>query len=226
MKNGFEMRCDCSGRVLTVFSRVRALPRLCLILFLAALAFSFAGRAEALSSREFYRYAKRYGCQNPFAATVHCAHETANWTSELWKQASNGAGIKADKAWIAAKKPVYNKSSAEHVKGRTVRRVSAFRKYRDTKAFLADYIKKIGSDYPGSAKHTKNVWLYFAGLYKGEHGKWATDTNYYEKLAVKTVKLAPEIYGANWKTKLRAEFKLAKKGLEPWQIKAVRRALD
>ena len=67
-------------------------------------------------------------------------------------KARNGAGIKADKAWRAARKPVYNKSSVEHVGNRNVKRVSAFRKYSSTKAFLKDYAKKIREDYPQSAK--------------------------------------------------------------------------
>ena len=178
-----------------------------------------------MSAREFYRYAKKYKCQNPFAATVQSAHETANWTSELWVKARNGAGIKADKAWRAARKPVYNKSSVEHVGNRNVKRVSAFRKYSSTKAFLKDYAKKIREDYPQSAKQKDNVWLYFAGLYKGRHGKWATDRNYYSKLVTKAVKIAPQIYGSKWKTKLRSQFKKAQKRLEPWQAQAVRKAI-
>ncbi len=187
--------------------------------------FCFAVQASAMSAREFYRYAKKYKCQIPFAATVQSAHETADWTSELWVKAHNGAGIKADKAWRAARKPVYNKSSAEHVGGRTVNRVSAFRKYPSTKAFLRDYAKKIREDYPHSAKQKDNVWLYFAGLYRGRRGKWATDRRYYEKLVAKTVKIAPQIYGSKWRTKLRAQFKRAQKRLEPWQAQAVRKAI-
>ncbi len=187
--------------------------------------FCFAGQACAMSVREFYRYAKKYKCQNPFAATVQSAHETAEWTSELWVKAHNGAGIKADKAWGAACKPVYNKSSVEHVGSRNVKRVSAFRKYSSTKAFLKDYAKKIREDYPQAAKHKENVWLYFAGLYKGRRGNWATDRNYYSKLVTKTVKIAPQIYGSKWKTLLRSQFKKAQKRLEPWQAQAVKKAI-
>ena len=187
--------------------------------------FCFASQASAMSAREFYRYAKKYKCQNPFAATVQSAHETADWTSELWVKAHNGAGIKADKAWRAARKPVYNKSSVEHVGSRNVKRVSAFRKYSSTKAFLRDYAQKIREDYPQSAKHKENVWLYFAGLYKGRHGKWATDRNYYSKLVTKAVKIAPQIYGSKWKTKLRSQFKKAQRRLEPWQVQAIRKSI-
>ena len=106
-----------------------------------------------------------------------------------------------------------------------MKRVSAFRKYSSTKAFLKDYAKKIREDYPQSAKQRDNVWLYFAGLYKGRHGKWATDRNYYSKLVTKAVKIAPQIYGSKWKTKLRSQFKKAQKRLEPWQAQAVRKAI-
>lgn len=187
--------------------------------------FCFAGQACAMSAREFYNSAKKYKCQNPFAATVQSAHETGDWTSELWVKAHNGAGIKADKTWRDARKPVYNKSSVEHVGSRTVNRVSAFRKYSSTKAFLKDYAKKIKEDYPHSAKHKDNVWLYFAGLYKGRRGSWATDRNYYSKLVTKTVKIAPQIYGSKWKTKLRSQFKSAQKRLEPWQAQIVKKAI-
>lgn len=200
-----------------------ALLRCCAFALLVL--FALAGQADAMSAREFYRYAKKYKCPNPFAATVHSAHETAQWTSELWVKARNGAGIKADKEWKAARKPVYNKSSAEHVGNKTVQRVSAFRKYSSTQAFLKDYSKKIREDYPNSAKHKDNVWLYFAGLYKGRHGKWATDRSYYQKLVAKTVKIAPEIYGSKWKTKLRSQYRKAQKSLEAWQAQAVKKAI-
>ena len=171
----------------------RARPHGAAVCFAAVLLvlFCFASQASAMSAREFYRYAKKYKCQNPFAA----------------------------------RKPVYNKSSVEHVGNRNVKRVSAFRKYSSTKAFLKDYAKKIREDYPQSAKQKDNVWLYFAGLYKGRHGKWATDRNYYSKLVTKAVKIAPQIYGSKWKTKLRSQFKKAQKRLEPWQAQAVRKAI-
>ena len=104
----------------------RARPRGAAVCFAAVLLvlFCFVSQASAMSAREFYRYAKKYKCQNPFAATVQSAHETANWTSELWVKARNGAGIKADKAWRAARKPVYNKSSVEHVGNRNVKRAT------------------------------------------------------------------------------------------------------
>ena len=214
-----------SDKFLRAAERVRARGFYMCCAAVVLVLFCFAGQASAMSAREFYRYAKKYKCQNPFAATVQSAHETANWTSELWVKAHNGAGIKADKAWRAARKPVYNKSSVEHVGSRNVKRVSAFRKYSSTKAFLKDYAKKIREDYPQSAKHKDNVWLYFAGLYKGRHGKWATDRNYYGKLVTKAVKIAPQIYGSKWKTKLRAQFKKAQKRLEPWQVQAIRKSL-
>lgn len=195
--------------------------------FVLAASFCFSFEASAYSAVDFYRAAKKYGCPNPFAATVQCAHETGDWTSYLWVKARNGAGMKADKEWKAAGKPCINRSSAEHINGKNVSVVSSFRKYKSTKAFIKDYSRKIREDYPHSAKQKGNVWGYFAGLYKGRTGKWATDKAYFNKLTAKAVKLAPQIYGSAWKKKLKAQFVKAKKAklLEPWQESAVRSAL-
>ena len=47
----------------------------------------------------FCNLAKGFKYINAFAATVQSAHETGNWTSYLWLNAYNGAGIKADARW-------------------------------------------------------------------------------------------------------------------------------
>ena len=205
----------------------RARPRGAAVCFTAVLLvlFCFASQASAMSAREFYRYAKKYKCQNPFAATVQSAHETANWTSELWVKARNGAGIKADKAWRAARKPVYNKSSVEHVGNRNVTRVSACRKYSSTKAFPNDHAKKLREDYPQSAQQTDNAWPSFAGLHQRPHGTCETHRTNYSTPGPQAAKNAPQIYGSKWKTKLRSQFKKAQKRLEPWQAQAVRKAI-
>ena len=68
-----------------------------------------------------------------------------------------------------------------------------------------DYENKIREDYPRCARNHDNIWGYFAGLYCGNRGKWATDHNYYKILTVKAIKLGPEIYGSRWKEKLTKE---------------------
>ena len=160
-----------SDKFLRAAERVRARGFYMCCAAVVLVLFCFAGQASAMSAREFYRYAKKYKCQNPFAATVQSAHETANWTSELWVKARNGAGIKADKAWRAARKPVYNKSSVEHVGSRNVKRVSAFRKYSSTKAFLKDYTENMNpqfdyeskTTYAGEFESTRQMFLLLGG---------------------------------------------------------------
>ncbi|MDO5116841.1 MAG: glucosaminidase domain-containing protein [Synergistaceae bacterium] len=171
--------------------------------------------------------AKKHKSVNPFGAAVHCAHETGDWKSRLWTEGRNGAGIKANKAWKTTGRPCIDIRSEEHINGKRVMVVSSFRKYRSVKAFLKDYSRKIRDDYPLSAKYNNNVWGYFGGLYRGRHGKWATDHRYFEKLAAKAVKLAPEIYGSKWKKTLTRQLKTAKgfNILEPWQVKAIEKSL-
>ena len=84
--------------------------------------------------------------------------------------------------------------------------------------------KKIREDYPRCARNRDNILGYFAGLYDGKKGKWATDHKYYDKLTVKAIKLAPEIYGSEWKQKLIRDFKVAsrRKSLTGWQIDIIR----
>jgi len=184
-------------------------------------------RTEAFSSVDFYRAAKRYKSVNPFGAAVHCSHETGDWQSRLWREGNNGAGIKANSAWKMLGMPYIDTESEERVGGKSMMVASSFRKYGSLKKFLGDYSRKIRDDYPLSAKHNNNIWGYLGGLYKGRYGKWATDHRYFEKLAVKAVKLAPEVYGPSWKRKLYRQFETAKGFgiLEEWQIIAVERAL-
>lgn len=177
----------------------------------------------AFSSVDFYKEASAYKSVNAFAAAIHCAHETGDWRSRLWTECYNGAGIKTNAAWRMLGMPSVRYLSAEDVNGRDVKKVSSFRKYPTIKSFLKDYARKIREDYPVACKYNNNVWGYICGLHQGKYGKWATDHRYFEKLASKTVQLAPDIYGAQWRTKLTRQFEVAKGFgiLEPWQIKAI-----
>lgn len=184
--------------------------------------------AGAFSSLDFYRAAKKYQSVNPFGAAVHCSHETGDWRSRLWREGKNGAGIKANSAWKALGMPYIDMESEERLGGRNVPVRSSFRKYRSLEKFLGDYSRKIREDYPVSARYNNNIWGYIGGLYKGKYGKWATDHKYFEKLALKAVKLAPEIYGPSWKKKLRRQFETARGFgvLERWQVMAIEAALE
>ncbi|MDL2263645.1 glucosaminidase domain-containing protein [Synergistaceae bacterium OttesenSCG-928-I11] len=82
--------------------RISIYFRVVLSCVLLSLAYS---QASAATPQEFYRHALEIKGIHAFAATCQSAHETGYWTSALWKQARNGAGIKADKKWMGAGKP-------------------------------------------------------------------------------------------------------------------------
>ena len=69
--------------------------------------------SEAYSSIDFYNEAAKYKAINPFAATIHCAHETGEWKSRLWTECNNGAGIKTNRAWKMLGMPYVVMMSAE-----------------------------------------------------------------------------------------------------------------
>ncbi|MDD4159500.1 MAG: glucosaminidase domain-containing protein [Synergistaceae bacterium] len=175
--------------------------------------------AYAMTVAEFYGLASKCKHIQPFAATVQSACETGHWSSDLWQGAYNGAGLKVSAEWLNAGKPYIVKSSVESRNGNYNQETSRFRKYGSPLEFLNDYEKKIRQDYPRCTRNHDNIWGYFAGLYAGKKGKWATDHRYYEKLTVKAIKLAPEIYGSKWKLKLINDFKAAarRRSLKNWQ---------
>ena len=192
---------------------------ICAVL-LCILMLSFSIRsASAYSMKEFYLLASKYKHINPFAATVQSSCETGNWTSYLWENGYNGAGLKVSSEWLSAGKPHISKESRESKNGLYVTETSQFRKYCNPQEFMNDYQNKIKNDYPRCTRNRDNVWGYFAGLYSGRLGKWATDHKYYEILTIKAVKLAPETYGPDWKAKLTKEFMIAinRRSLENWQ---------
>ncbi|MDO5116018.1 MAG: glucosaminidase domain-containing protein [Synergistaceae bacterium] len=169
------------------------------------------------AAQEFFAAARGQPDINAYAATCQSALETGNWQSELWRQAYNGAGIKAPPEWRKAGRPTFKAYSPEYTGGKYIARESYFRSYDSRDAFLGDYAAKIKRDYPYSYKHRDNFWLYFAGLYRGRLGSWATDHRYFEKLARTAVRLAPEIFGTRWRAKLLAAYEYAGGRLEPWQ---------
>ncbi|MDR3255929.1 MAG: glucosaminidase domain-containing protein [Synergistaceae bacterium] len=194
-------------------------------LFLALIVWS--APAFALSAEEFYKNAKTVQGIHPFAVTCQSAHETGFWTSYLWKNAMNGAGIKADKTWIRSGRPSIKKRSPEVVKGKTIYRESYFRVYSSLPEFLADYKAKVTRDYPLAVKNSDTMWGYFSSLQKGRLGSWATTQKYFEYMADKAVRLAPKLLGVEWRKQLLKEYSNARaKGLlSPKEIQIVEKKL-
>ena len=169
----------------------------------------------------FYKLARGFKNINAFAATVQSAHETGNWTSFLWLNAYNGAGIKADARWRKSK-DYLEVRSPESKDGTYYYKYSYFRKYSSPVAFLADYNLKIKADYPHCT--VDNLWGYFAGLYRGRLGKWATDHRYFELLARKAFSLEDELLSKGH-LKRALVYAIDKNYLEPWQIEIAREAI-
>lgn len=166
----------------------------------------------------FYKLAKAFKHINAFAATVQSAHETGNWTSPLWQNTYNGAGLKAPPSW-RANKPYVEFVSPESKDGVYFKKSSFFRKYESPQAFLKDYAVKIKQDYPHCT--VDNLWGYFAGLYRGRWGAWATDHKYFEKLARKAFALEDELLSEGH-LKRALVYAIDKNYLEPWQIEIAR----
>lgn len=183
-------------------------------------AFLFAQPTYAMEPRDFYNLARNYPGINAFAATVQSAVETGHWKSYLWINAYNGAGIKAQASWRSSGRPYIKVSSPESVGGKYIMRESYFRFYSSSEEFLEDYRLKILQDYPRSASSADNMWGYFAGLYHGRLGSWATDHRYYEKLVKKAVQLEAVLLPPGH---LKRAFEYAKKHkcLEQWQVKII-----
>lgn len=183
--------------------------------------------ALSMTVSEFYCLAQEQQNINPFAVTVQSAHETAYWTSFLWKNANNGAGLKAPSAWISGGYPYIVVESPESKNGSYYKNTSKFRQYASPAQFLSDYAAKIRADYPRCVINRDNIWGYFAGLYEGRIGKWATDHKYYEKLTIKAVKIAPEIFGSMWYEKLVNDYfsAISRSSLKSWQKIIIEREL-
>lgn len=193
--------------------------------FALAVALFLCAEGWAMTAPEFYQLAQRQKGINAFAATVQSAVETGHWKSYLWINAYNGAGIKAQVSWRSAGRPYIKVSSPESVGGKYIMRESYFRFYSSPEEFIQDYRLKIIQDYPRSALSADNMWGYFAGLYRGRLGNWATDHRYFERLTTKAVQLAPVLLGST--DRLRTAYELAVKrgSLEPWQKKIIKNEL-
>lgn len=190
-------------------------------LYLGAVAIAVAlflcSNAYAMTAPEFYELAQQQRGINAFAVTCQSAVETGHWTSPLWRNTFNGAGLKAPPSWRASK-PYVEFVSPEAKDGVYYKKSSYFRKYESPQAFLADYALKIKQDYPHCTPD--NTWGYFAGLYRGRLGKWATDHKYFEKLAKKAVALEPVLLSQGH-LKRSLDYAISKNYLEDWQIKII-----
>ena len=198
-----------------------------MVVALAAALLIFSGTAYAMTAPEFYALARGRPGINAFAVTVQSAIETGHWKSYLWINAYNSAGIKAQASWRSAGKPYIRVSSPESAGGKYIRRESYFRSYSSPEEFIQDYRSKILHDYPHSAANADNMWGYFAGLYGGRIGSWATDHKYFQKLTYKAIQLAPELLGAGWQKRLNSAYTLAltRKSLCEWQKNIIQNAL-
>lgn len=150
-----------------------------------------------MDDKTFFALAQQRPKLNAFAALCQCHHETRQdgqpWSSELCWAANNCAGIKRGSGWQGA---IYNKISWEQrADGTKYNAESAFRKYDSIADFLGDYEAKIAKMYPLCIDRRDNFWGVFDGLLTGPY-KWATDREYFRRLAETAVKLAPEIFGA------------------------------
>ena len=141
---------------------------------------------------------------NPFAVLCQCYHETkykgAPWSSELFVNANNAAGIKAWKYWQA---PVYTKVSWEQsATGDVYDKASDFCMYPSVDAFIQNYVKKIETTYPLCKDRKDNFLGYFNGLIAGTY-KWATDKLYFTRLVEASLELAPLVFGIGtaWRQK-------------------------
>lgn len=173
--------------------------------------------AHAMTVYEFYALAQKQKGINAFGATVQSVIETGYWTSPMWKNTYNGAGIKADAQWRKTKSYV-EFVSPESKNGIYFKKVSYFKKYETPVVFLVDYAQKIKRDYPQCT--ADNFFGYFAGLYKGRLGKWATDHKYFEKLAHKAVAFETLLL-TQGHLKRSFEYAIDKKYLEQWQIEII-----
>jgi len=183
----------------------------------AAVALFLCSEGWAMNSKTFYGLAQQQQGINAFAVTCQSAIETGHWTSPLWNNTYNGAGLKAPPSWRATR-PYLEFVSPESKEGKYYKKSSYFRKYSSPSEFLADYALKIKCDYQRCT--ADNVWGYFAGLYRGRLGKWATDHKYFEKLARKAVQLEPTLL-TQGHLKRSFEYAKDKKYLEQWQIKII-----
>lgn len=174
--------------------------------------------AYSITISEYFAIAQEQTHINAFAATCQSAVETGYWTSELWQKSYNGAGIKADAAWRKTRGFVSIASKESNGK-QYYYKLSYFRAYASPEDFLRDYECKIIQNYPHSFSQSDNFWGYYAGLYKGRYGAWATDHKYYEKLVKMSIKLAPLLLGPNWRFRLEHAYilALARNTLELWQ---------
>ena len=175
-----------------------------------------------MDNRAFYELLKEYqGKINAYGALCQCNWETRTargaWTSELWLQANNAAGLKKWAGWNGG---AYEKVSWEQLPdGRKTEHVSAFCKYPSPKEFVHNYVDKIVNNYPLCQAYSDSFFGYFAGLMKGKYGAWATDQSYFARLCTVAVQLAPEVFGEQWHGKLVSslEYALSKGYLSPQQ---------
>lgn len=155
-----------------------------------------------MNNKELFGLALQHRQINPFAAICQWSHETGNYTSNLAKNANNLAGIKK---WSGYTGPTINVSSWEQKPdGTKTVYTSTFCSYPTLMDFVGNYAMKIQTNYPICVAQKDNFLGYFSGLMRGKWGPWATDHNYFRRLVVMAIKLAPEVFGRDWESKMNS----------------------
>lgn len=180
-----------------------------------------------LNPREFFNAAMagRFHL-NPLAVTAQAVVETG-WFSKLIAP-HNYAGIKwrADFAQFGAKPQ--EAVSGEFKGGRFVRQPSVFASFPSLDAFLRAYDWKMThqKNYAVARDNADCVWGFLAGLFRGG---WATDPDYFAKLARVAAHLSGGLLGSEVMAaaRLRSALSLAtsRNVLLPWMPEVIESAM-
>lgn len=175
-----------------------------------------------MTPREFFDLANKHAMvYNPFGVTVQAVKETGWFKSELCREAFNFGGIKARKG-----DPVYVKTSPEEINGKMVQVVSNFRKFESVDDYLERLNDKLMADrYKVCREGRSCFWVHFAGLYLGG---WATDSHYFQGLCDLVPKLAPELLGEYWQTRIKSAYQIAKTSgkIQLWMARKIEETLN
>ncbi len=113
---------------------------------------------------------------------IQSAHESAYGNSGLARNHCNLFGMKVNKSWLAANKPVANMKTGEHINGKDIIEVQPFKKYQSWRESFDDWGRLIST----APAYTKAYTLFKAkdalGGIQAMASAYATDTAYAKKL--------------------------------------------
>lgn len=161
---------------------------------------------------EFYNLCLKYNKSiNPAAATAQCVHETRyggkDFSSSLWTKAFNPAGIKTLSGWKGSY--IDGNTWEQNKDGSIVKGKRTFLKFNSPEDGVKGYVDKIQQNYPSCTDNIDNMFGYFAALMNGKYGAWATDQSYLKSICNSLIRIAPTIFGDEWKNKLNTALKYA-----------------